>query len=114
MHEFAVTKNMVELVLNEANNAGATRVTDIYLAIGDISTFINESVQLFFDMYSKDTIAEGAKLHFRRIPAEFVCRGCGRSFTHRGGDSFDCPDCSGLGKPTEKGHEFSIETIDII
>ena len=36
MHEFAVTKHMAELVLNEANNAGASKVTDIYLAIGDI------------------------------------------------------------------------------
>jgi len=113
MHEFAVTKHMTELVLNEAQNAGAAKVTDIYLAIGDISTFINESVQLFFDMYSKDTIAAGAKLHFRRIPAEFICRGCGQSFTPKG-DNFDCPACGGLGKPTDKGHEFYVEKIDIV
>ncbi|OPZ60895.1 MAG: hydrogenase nickel incorporation protein HybF [Deltaproteobacteria bacterium ADurb.Bin510] len=113
MHEFAVTKHMTELVLKEAERAGASKVTDIYLAIGDISSFINESVQLYFDMYSKDTIAAGAKLHFRRIQAEFVCRACGQSFTPRG-ESFDCPACGGLGKPTDKGHEFYVEKIDIV
>lgn len=112
MHEFAVTKHMTELVLSEATNAGATKVTDIYLAVGEISSFINESIQLYFDMYSKDTIAAGAQLHIRRIPAEFTCRSCGQNFSPRP-DSFDCPACGGLGKPGDKGHEFFVEKIDI-
>lgn len=112
MHEYAVTKSLIELSLNEAEKAGAARISEIRLVIGDLSTIIDESVQMYFDIISEGTKAEGAKLIFRRIPAQFQCRGCDLIYDkpHVG---FDCPKCGGQGMPTGVGREFYIESIEV-
>jgi hydrogenase nickel incorporation protein HypA/HybF len=112
MHEYAVTQGMLELVLNEAKKAGARKVTEIRLVIGDVSTVLDESVQMYFDIMSKDTIAEGAQLIFRRVASRLRCKACGQEYDkpRRG---FECPGCGGLGLPTGEGREFYIESIDI-
>ncbi|MCX7922828.1 MAG: hydrogenase maturation nickel metallochaperone HypA [Clostridia bacterium] len=112
MHEYAVTKSMIALAVEEAEKAGAKKIIEIRLVIGDLSTIIDESVQMYFDIISEGTIAFGAKLVFRRVPAEFRCKDCGSIFD-KPAKGFDCPGCSGLGVPTGVGKEFYIESIEV-
>jgi hydrogenase nickel incorporation protein HypA/HybF len=112
MHEYSVTKGMLSTVLEEALKAKAKKVTEIRLVLGDLSTIIDDSVQMYFDIMSEGTIAEKAKLIFKRISAEFQCNECGERFDkpHKG---FECPKCGALGRPTGVGKEFYIESIEI-
>jgi len=112
MHEYAVTKNIVDIVVEEAKRAGAGKVTEIRLVIGDLSSVFDESVNMYFDIISSGTPAHGAKLVFRRMPAKFVCTVCTLEFDKplRG---FDCPVCGGQGKLTGAGREFYIESIEV-
>lgn len=110
MHEYAVTQNILNIAVEEAQKAGASRVTQINLVIGDLSTIVDESVQLYFDLLSQDTPAREAKLVFRRIPAEFRCRECSHVY-NKPAHGFDCPVCGSLGTPTGRGREFYIESL---
>lgn len=112
MHEYYVTKSIINTVVEEAKRAGAEKITEIRLAIGDISTIIDESVQMYFDIISEDTLARGAKLVFKRQKAEFKCRECGNVFA-KPMKGFECPICGSLGMPTDKGKEFYIESIEV-
>ena len=112
MHEFAVTQGMLDTVLQEAGKHGAAKVTEIRLVIGDLSTILDESVQMYFDIMSKGTMAEGAKLIFRRIASRFRCKQCGNEYD-KPRLGFECPSCGGLGLPTGVGKEFYIESIDV-
>ncbi|MCR4436725.1 MAG: hydrogenase maturation nickel metallochaperone HypA [Clostridiales bacterium] len=112
MHEYAVTKSIIDTVTKEAEQINANRITVITLAIGDLSTILDESVQMYFDIISEGTLAEGAKLVFKRIPAMFRCRSCGKEFP-KPGRGFDCPECGNLGYPTGAGKEFYIESIEV-
>jgi len=112
MHELAVTQGMLSIVLEHAEKAGAKKVTDIYLVIGDLSTFVDDSVQFYFDFLSKGTIAEGARLHFRRVPATFRCWNCGATFTLDGME-LSCPHCGGGRLETIGGKEFYVESIEV-
>ncbi|HDN78834.1 MAG TPA: hydrogenase maturation nickel metallochaperone HypA [Chloroflexi bacterium] len=112
MHELAVTQGMLSVVLEHAEKAGAKKVTDIYLVIGDLSTFVDDSVQFYFDFLSKGTLAEGATLHFRRVPATFRCWDCGNTFTHNGRD-LSCPRCGGSRLEIIAGKEFYVESIEV-
>lgn len=112
MHEYSVTKSIINTVVEEANKAGAVKIIEIRLVIGDLSTIIDESVQMYFDIISEDTIAKGAKLVFTRYQAEFKCRACGNTF-FKPKKGFDCPSCGGLGTPTGVGKEFYIESIEV-
>ncbi len=112
MHEYAVTQSMIKLALDEANRVGALKILEIRLVIGDLSTIIDDSVQMYFDIMSEGTIAQGAKLVFNRVKAQFKCRECGEVF-EKPPQGFDCPKCGGLGMPTDKGKEFYIESLEI-
>ncbi|HEY9063151.1 MAG TPA: hydrogenase maturation nickel metallochaperone HypA [Pseudobacteroides sp.] len=112
MHEYAVTKGLVSIAVEEAKKAGASRITLIRLVIGDLSTIIDESVQMYFDMLSEGTIAHGAKLEFRRVSARFRCQDCDMEFD-KPKSGFDCPKCGKMGTLTDSGKEFYIESMEV-
>lgn len=112
MHEYAVTQSMINIVLDEAKRVNASKVLEIWLVIGDLSTIMDDSVQMYFDIMSEGTVAQGAKLVFNRVRAEFRCKACGKVFV-KPAKGFDCPECGGLGTPTGIGKEFYIESLEI-
>ncbi len=112
MHELAVTEDILRIVREHAERNGASQVTDIYLVIGELSSFIDDSIQFYFDMLAPDTIAEGAELHFRRIKTRFRCRTCGHEFEPEERDWL-CPECHALGGDVIAGKEFYVESIEV-
>ncbi|MCU0519204.1 MAG: hydrogenase maturation nickel metallochaperone HypA [Anaerolineae bacterium] len=112
MHEMAVTEDILRIVKDHAERGGAKKVTDIHLVIGELSSFIDDSIQFYFDLLTPNTIAEGASLHFERIRIRFRCRKCGQEFEPDGQD-WHCPSCQALGGDVVAGKEFYVESIEI-
>ena len=112
MHELAVTQSILKIVLRHAEQAGAKRVDAIHLIVGELSTNVDESVQFYWDIIARDTIAEGATLHFRRVPAELQCIACFTKY-HPGSGELVCPKCGSVGAKIIAGEEFSVEAIDV-
>ncbi len=75
MHEMPVTQAMLNMALQHADGQ---RIADIYLQVGKMSAIVPESVEVFFDYLSEGTLAEGATLHFERVPIEMSCLDCGQ------------------------------------
>ncbi len=112
MHELAVTQSILDIVLQNASQAQATKITNIYLVIGDLSSIVDDSVQFYWDIISKDSIAEGAQLQFRRITTQFECLDCHEVY-QPDGDSIICPHCGSTRIKVLSGEEFYLEAIDI-
>ena len=112
MHEFALTKNIVRIVEQTARDNGAKRVICAHLVIGENTSIIPESVQMYYDAIAKDTVAQGARLIVRTIKPQMLCPVCKTHFV-RPRFSFECPLCGTLGNPTEIGNEFYLENIEI-
>ena len=112
MHELAVTEEILRVALEHAERAQATRITDIHLVIGDLSTIVDDSVQFYFDFLSPDTIAAGAQLHFERIPARLRCRQCQHEFAPQERD-YTCPECGTLGGDVIAGREFYLDSMQV-
>jgi len=112
MHELSVTESILEIALRHAEAAQAARITDLHLVIGQLSSLVDDSVQFYWDLISKDTPAEGARLHFRRIPTELLCLDCGRQY-HPGPEDLTCPDCHSARLKVTAGEEFFLEAIDV-
>lgn len=109
MHELSVTQGILDIALK---NAGARKITQINLVIGQFSSIVDDSVQFYWDVISKDTSAQGARLHFERIAGEMTCQQCGHMFRPTG-ETFDCPSCSSAFVKITKGEEFQVESIDV-
>lgn len=112
MHELAVTQNILNLALQYGNNANATRVTEVSIVIGSLSTMVDESVQFYWDLIAEGTICQGATLHFERIPARLVCQDCGTEYEIRRELEF-CPACQSSRVNILQGDEFRLESIQI-
>lgn len=112
MHELSVTTSILEIALRHAEQAKATRVTDVYLVIGQMASIVDDSVQFYWDMISENTRAAGALLHFRRIPAELECKACGQRY-HLGDTEMNCPHCNHLGFKFVSGSEFYVDAIGV-
>ena len=112
MHELAVTQSILEIALRHAEQVEATRVTDLYLVIGQLSSILDDSVQFYWDFIAKDTLAEGAHLHFKRIPAEFTCLDCDTRYVP-GDENLVCPECGSVHVKVTAGEEFQLESMDV-
>ena len=112
MHELAVTENILGIALKHAEQANAARVTDIQITIGQLASVVDDSVQFYWDMVSEDTICSGAKLHFKRLPAEFFCTDCKTTFK-MDQQLAPCPNCGSIRVRIVTGEEFFLESIEI-
>jgi hydrogenase nickel insertion protein HypA len=111
MHELSVVTYLLETVQEEARQHGASRVLEINLVVGERASIMDESLFFYFDMLTPGTLAEGARLTARRIPSEFNCLECGKSYLAEA--DLSCPHCGGMGRISEKGSEFYIDSIEI-
>lgn len=112
MHELAVTQNILEIALRHADNAGAKRIIKLNIVIGQLASFIDDSIQFYWGIIAKDTIAEKANLCFERIPVEFLCQDCNNQYQMNGFE-FLCSNCGGKNLKIIKGKEFYLDSIDI-
>jgi hydrogenase nickel incorporation protein HypA/HybF len=112
MHELSVTESMLDITLRHAKNAGASSVTNIYLVIGQLSSIVDDSVKFYWEMIAKDTIAQHAELHFKRIQTRLACLDCLQEYELSDGN-LSCPNCNSTRVKILQGEEFYIEAIDI-
>ena len=112
MHELPVTENILSIALRHAEQAGAQRITALYLTIGQLSSMVDDSIQFYWDIVSEGTAAQGARLHFKRIPARLLCLDCGQEYAPDGYE-LACPACQGTQIRVVAGEEFLLESIEV-
>ena len=110
MHEYPITKRIIEIAEEYATSNHANEVKVIHLVVGDYSGYVASSIELYFDLIAAGSCCEGAKLSIERIKPKLCCGQCGEYF-ERKPYSFECPNCHGEGCPTEIGQEFYIRSI---
>ncbi|MFQ6101262.1 MAG: hydrogenase maturation nickel metallochaperone HypA [Anaerolineae bacterium] len=112
MHELSVTQSILEIALRHAERASARRIIRLNLVIGELTSIVDDSVQFYWDFVSRDTIAEGAELHFERVPGTLRCLGCGYTFPLDGRD-YACPACGERQVVAAGGDDFRLESIEV-
>ena len=112
MHELGITENIVNITLAKADEAQASKVLKINLVIGELSGFVADCIQFYFDTLSKDTIAQGAALHFETVSAELRCRNCSAVFSPQD-TVWSCPKCGSQSMEISKGRELYIESVEV-
>lgn len=112
MHEFGITESIVSITLDKAKEARANRIIEINLVVGELSGFVPDCIQFYFDFLSKDSIAEGATLHFELAPAQLCCRNCSTIFPPQD-TLWSCPKCQSQSVEIAGGRELYIKSIEV-
>ncbi|MFH1763740.1 MAG: hydrogenase maturation nickel metallochaperone HypA [Gemmatimonadota bacterium] len=114
MHELAVTKSILDIVLRHAEANGVSKVLTIDLSIGALSDVEAEWIQEYFDYLSRGTPAQGAMLRVSRSPLTFQCEPCSRDFT-AGREELEgacCPQCGSRDIALISGTGYSVESME--
>jgi hydrogenase nickel incorporation protein HypA/HybF len=93
--------------------AAGRRIQAIHLVIGALSSVVDDSVQFYFDFLSRETLAEGAVLHFRRVPATAHCLQCHAEHAVVPPLPMGCPSCGSPRLRVSGGDEFQVESIEV-
>ena len=115
MHELGVVRSIVDIVVRNAEESGASRVASVALVIGKTRNLEQYWVQSYFDRCSKGTLAEGARVEIRYVPIEFECRQCGgrSGYQHGVCGPMRCEHCGSESLELVSGAELLIESIEV-
>ena len=112
MHELGIMTGVLDSVTKAAQEAGALRVLQIDLMVGEMTEAIEEALYFAFEAISEGTLCEGAKLLVHTVPAKSICLECGNEFEH---DRFHmtCPVCKSYATQLIAGRELHIDSIEV-
>lgn len=111
MHEFAVTKQVLDIVLEEAQKVSWKKVDDVKIVVGSMRGLVPDSIKFYFNYFSEGTIAEKTVLNFELKPTIAECKNCGEKFNLEE-ISFFCKKCGSYDLNILQGEEFYIESIN--
>ena len=112
MHELGVTESIAAICLRHAQRNNAKRIIKVNVKLGDLAGIVDHYVSFYWDMVTKDTIAQGAELNFIKVPVVAYCRGCEEEFAVAEFD-LTCPKCGEADTELVSGREFMVESIEI-
>lgn len=112
MHELGLMTGVMTAVGQAAEDAGAIRVTDITLSVGEMTEAIQDALEFAFEALSEGTLCEGAQLHINMIKPRSRCLECGAEYEH---DRFHmlCPQCESAFTELIAGREMQIDSIEV-
>jgi len=113
MHETHVTQDILKETLKRAEHKGAKRVVGATIRLGELSGFMPDSIEAYFESFSRGTIAENAKLEFVPLPPTASCRKCGADVPTKE-DELRCPKCGSKDLELKSGREVYVESIEVI
>ncbi len=112
MHELSIMQSALSLALDQARQAGASRVHAIHLRIGALSGVVPDALEFAFEALAAGTLAEGAQLAVEHVPARFWCATCTQEFQAE--DMLaECPDCHRASGELRAGREMELASLEI-
>jgi hydrogenase nickel incorporation protein HypA/HybF len=111
MHEMGITQGILSASFDAAREAGADRICEIRISIGELTEIQEFALQFAFEALTPGTMAEGGQLSVTHIPATSKCNECGVEYTH---DRFQmlCPECGSFNVAPLTGREMRIDSIE--
>ncbi|HYG91320.1 MAG TPA: hydrogenase maturation nickel metallochaperone HypA [Azospirillum sp.] len=112
MHEMALCQSIVELIREQAEAQGFRRVRIVRLAIGMLSHVEPEALEFGFDVASRGSPAEGAKLEIERPDGQAFCMVCEKTVLLAQRFA-PCPDCGGHQLVVTGGEEMRVRELEV-
>jgi len=95
-----------------AREAGAVRVSEIRLVIGEMREVLPDAMEFAFEVLALETLCKGATLKMTMLKPRSRCLQCSSEYEH---DRFHwmCPGCGSLATELLAGRELYIDAIEV-
>lgn len=113
MHELGLMTGVVDAATKAARDAGARRLLEVRLSIGEANEAVEDALRFAFDaLVATDPFTEGATLDLTMIRPRSICLECGEEFEHDLYERF-CPACDSFATELVAGRELQIDSIEV-
>ena len=110
MHEFTLTQDLLDIVLEQA---GSRRIVRVNLWIGPFSEEREESIHFVWKDLAKGSAGDGAILHFDPVAPSMKCLDCSGAFLYDGEENGSlCEFCNGNHMDLLNGQEIQLKSIE--
>ncbi len=109
MHELSIAS---AIVATAQKHAGGSPVSLVTVRAGHLRQVVPESLEFYWDIVTRGTVCEGARLELEVVPAALACGGCGYEWTLET-PIFRCPRCAETDVAIVSGNELEVESIEI-
>lgn len=112
MHEMSLCHSILQIVQDEARAKGFTRVREVCLEIGELAAVEPDALRFGFDVVTRDSLADGARLRIERVPGRAWCMPCAMEVPlARRGDA--CPRCGSWQLQVLAGDAMRIKELEV-
>lgn len=113
MHELSLAQALVDLVEEHARRDGFARARALRVALGALSHVAPEALAFGFEVASRGTRAEGARLVLERVAARGFCTRCARE-VEIATDSVTCAACGEAASALVGGDELRLVDLEVV
>lgn len=112
MHEMSLCEGVLQVLQTEAGKQGFNKVKTVWLEIGELSTVEADAMLFSFDVVTRNSLADGAKLNIIDVPGTAWCMQCAKNVAIK--KRFDeCPDCGSYQLQVTGGEEMKIKELEV-
>jgi hydrogenase nickel incorporation protein HypA/HybF len=108
----SIAQSVIDIVEEEMRKNNAKVLRSVRLNIGQLSAIVPDSLSFCFEIITKDTHLEGARLVMDVIPLIGYCHACEEEFEIED-YAFSCPKCGDTKIETITGQDLSIVEIEV-
>ena len=112
MHEVGIIQSTLQMAEKSARDSGATRIHELKMQIGAMSSVAAESLEFAFEVIRKGTMAEEARLVIEKVPLSAWCEPCGKEFQAED-YSLQCKDCGHVSNDIRHGRELALVSMEV-
>ncbi len=112
MHEMSLAQGVLQLVEDAARRDTFTKVTAVWLEIGQLSGVEPDAMLFCFDAVTRGSLAQGARLEIIAVPGTGRCMACARTVPMT--QVFDeCPQCGGYSLQVTDGTQMRVKELEV-
>lgn len=112
MHEMSLAENVLQIIEEAVQHQSFVRVKTVWLEIGQLACVEQESLRFCFDVVTRDSVAQYARLEIIDIPGLGWCKLC----THEVplATLHDvCPQCGSYGLSVVRGDTLHVKELEV-
>jgi hydrogenase nickel incorporation protein HypA/HybF len=109
VHELSVSSAIVDTAVR---HAAGRRVTAVNVRLGRLRQVVGASLEFYFELVSRETVCEGARLNQEVVAAEVRCADCAHAWELEM-PIFRCPRCASTDVTVLSGEELEVSSIEV-
>ncbi|RCX32844.1 hydrogenase maturation nickel metallochaperone HypA [Thioalbus denitrificans] len=112
MHELSLCEGILQVIEEQHRNGAFTRVRTLWLEIGALAGVEPDALRFGFDVVTRGSVAEGARLEIIEQPGQAWCLPCGAQVVVAARHSA-CPRCHSHQLQVTGGEELRIHSMEV-